>query len=465
MLSRDPKLAGSVWTEADALRAIWERSAYDRGYVTNPFAGDAEAGLGLRRTAALLEALGRPHERAPIVHVAGSKGKGSTCVMIAAMLNAAGHRVGVYISPHLHRFRERFIVGDGIVAPDAFAAAAQRVFAATARLESDQSGLGRLTAFEIATALAFVIFADAGCDVAVIEVGMGGTLDATNIVDPAVSVITRLDYEHVAVLGPGMAEIAGNKAGIIKRGRPAVSVHQEPVAETVILAAAARAGASLLLQGHDWNVAGDWRSFSASGPWGTIDRLASGLAGDHQMENAGAAIAAWWAARDRVPGFDADVIRRGLASVRWPGRYERVARAGRPEIILDGAHTPASAAALARTLATEPVAKRIALVVGMFSDKDPAAFLAAFAGAGLALAGVVAAPVASPRAADPASVQASAAELGMPASIAPNLASAVSQADALAGPAGRVVITGSLTLVASARELLGLADGHDAPLG
>jgi len=229
---------------------------------------------------------------------------------------------------------------------------------------------------------------------------MGGTLDATNVVDPAVSVITTLDWEHVAVLGPGMAEIAANKAGIIKPGRPAVSVRQSPIGEEVIIAAAAQAGSPLLLEGRDWDMSGDWTKFQANGPWGSYDRLNSGLAGDHQMQNAGAAIAALSAARDKLPPVSESAIRTGLASVHWPGRYERVSRPNKPIVVLDGAHTPASADALAATVRRERFGGKVVAVVGMFADKDPGLFLGALAKAGPDIEFVIV-PAPSPRSADP----------------------------------------------------------------
>ena len=174
-----------------------------------------------------------------------------------------------------------------------------------------------------------------------------------------------------------MKEIAGNKAGIIKPNRPAVSVNQTPIGEDVIVAAAARAGAPLLLQNRDWEIAGSWQDFSATGPWGVYSGLRSGLAGDHQMQNAGAAIAALWAGRATLPNVAETAIRTGLAEVKWPGRYERIERAGHPLIVLDGAHTPASAEALAKTIRQERTNGGFVAVVGMFSDRDPERFLAA----------------------------------------------------------------------------------------
>lgn len=451
----DPSKADGIWSEGEALRALWERSAYDKGAISNPFAGDAEAGLGLRRTAALLDRLGTPQARYPIVHVAGSKGKGSTCAIAASILRAAGQRVGLHVSPHLHDFRERFVVDGTPIAPEPFGALAQRVFDIAHRLEADEPEVGRLTAFELSTAIALTFFAEAGCEAAVVEVGMGGLLDATNVVDPAVSVITRLDWEHVAVLGPTMADIAANKAGILKPSTPAVSVRQPDEATPVILETAARLGSPLLLQGRDWDVRGSWRDFAVEGPWGELDRLASGLPGDHQMQNAGAAIAALWASRVAIPHPGDEAIRTGLAAVRWPGRYERVIRPGHPEIVLDGAHTPASAAALAAAVKTEPMAGPTVWVAGMLSDKDPHAFLAALAAIDQAARFAIT-PINSPRAADPAAVLAAAERLGLTAVASSDLADAISLAEQLAGPTGRVVVTGSLSLAAAARQLLGL---------
>lgn len=444
------------WDETDALKALWDRSAYDKGFVTNPFAGDAEAGLGLLRTAAVLNRLGSPQNAYPIIHVAGSKGKSSTSAIAAAILQAAGARVGLHTSPHLHDFRERFIVDGRMIDPEAFAALTQRVLAAAEGIERDQPQFGRATAFEIATVMALEHFRETRCSAAVIEVGMGGTLDATNVVEPAVSVITTLDFEHVAVLGPGMADIAANKAGIIKAGRPAVSVRQPPAAETVILAAAVRAGTSVFLQDRDWRVDGAWRDFTASGPWGSFGHLRSNLAGNHQMQNAGAAIAALWAARDQLPAFSDAAIRTGLAAVQWAGRYERVESPGGALIVLDGAHTPASATALAATVRAEKRTGPLVVIVGMFADKAPASFLAALMGAGAGTIEVIAAPAPSPRTTEPAALAAAASALGMRASVAASVAEAIEIASARTGVDGLVLVTGSLSVVAAARDALDL---------
>ncbi|HEY7036146.1 MAG TPA: Mur ligase family protein, partial [Thermomicrobiales bacterium] len=284
----------NTWDYRSALRAIWERSAYDRGFISNPFAGDAAADLGLRRTAALLDRLGRPHERYGIVHVAGSKGKGSTCAFIDAILPTAGYRAGRYTQPHLHTMRERIAVAGRPIDESAFAALTRRALDAARTVERERPELGEVTAFELTTAMALDHFASAGCDLAVVEVGLGGTLDATNVVTPLVSVITALDLEHTAVLGDTLPKIAAQKAGIIKPGRPVALSPQPPEALAVIEQVAKERESALYVGGRDWEWTGTWRSFSATGPWGTFENLTSGLVGRHQIDNACVAIAATW---------------------------------------------------------------------------------------------------------------------------------------------------------------------------
>ena len=237
-----------------ALAAIWDRSGYDRGFISDPFAGDDAARRGLARTRAMLDVLGNPQERVRLIHVAGSKGKGSTAVLIDAILRAAGLRSGRFTSPHLHSYRERFVVDDLPIGEEAFACLTHEVMEAMRKVESGNPSLGRVTAWELSTAMALRWFARGDCDVAVIEVGLGGTLDATNVIDPVVSAITRLDLEHTAILGETLAEIASNKAGIIKPGRPSVTVEQAPEALTVIEERAREVGSKLLVGGRDWVV-------------------------------------------------------------------------------------------------------------------------------------------------------------------------------------------------------------------
>jgi dihydrofolate synthase/folylpolyglutamate synthase len=442
------------FTYQQALRAIWERSAYDRGFVSNPFAGDAAADLGLLRTAALLERLGQPQERYGIIHVAGSKGKGSTCAFAASILHAAGYRTGLYTSPHLHTYRERIAVDGKMIAEEQFAALTRLALDATESLERERPDLGELTAFELTTAMALRHFADAGCALAVVEVGMGGTLDATNVVSPLVSVITALDFEHTRVLGNTIEEIAANKAGIIKPGRPVVVTTQAPAAERVIAGFAGAAGSWMLLAGRDWQARGPWTSFTVNGPWGAYEGLRSGLIGAHQVENAGAAIATTWLLGDDGFPVPESAARAGVAAVQWPGRVEVITLAGEPRYILDGAHTPASAAALAATVAALGDGGRTTLVLAMMADKDPATLIHALAPV---TRHVIATANRSPRSLPANAIAIAAQTVGLPSTTAPDLPRALAQARALAGPNGQVLVTGSLTTVAEAREALGLA--------
>jgi dihydrofolate synthase/folylpolyglutamate synthase len=406
-----------------------------------------------------LELLDQPQDRYGIVHVAGSKGKGSTSAMLAAVLTAAGYRAGRGLSPHLHTYRERIAVDGELISEADFVRLASRSLAAIERLERDEPHLDRVTAFELLTAMSLDAFAVDGCDLAVIETGLGGTLDATNVIEPVASLITALDFEHTAVLGSTLAEIAANKAGIIKPGRPVAVAARDPEALAVITAAARAAHAPMLVAGRDWTVSGDWRSFSAQGAWGTYRDLKTGMAGIHQVENAGLAIAAVHLLGDSGIPISESAIRSGLASAWLPGRFERVVWPEGPTLVLDGAHTPASAQALAATLASEFPGQSAIVVLGMMRDKDPAAFAAALAPVGGAW---ITTQTPSPRAMTAAAIAAALAGKSLVhVSEVPEIGKAIEQAISQAGPAGLVVVTGSLALMAQAREALGLARAED----
>lgn len=451
----------SIRTYEGALAAIWARSSYDRGFVSNPFAGDEAARLGLRRTEAVLTELGHPERAYPVVHVAGSKGKGSTCMFVDAILRASGARCGRFLSPHLHSYRERFIVDDELIGEAAFAALTGEVIAAAEAVEAADPALGQVTAFELSTAMAFQHFAREGCDVAVIEVGLGGTLDSTNVVHPAVSLITRLDYEHTAILGDTMTEIAGNKAGIIKPGRPVVSAAQPAEGMEVIKARAGEAGSPLYIANRDWAVTGTDHSFTVTGRWGEIGGLASALAGQHQVENAALAIAAIGVLRETMPAFgaiDDDAIRRGIASTTHPGRFEQVALPGGPIVVIDGAHTPAASEALAATMTGSHPDARVAVIVGMLRDKAPEPILAPL----LPLAErLIAVAPGNPRAVPEGELRDVLAEMGVTCSVAPGVAEGLNVA--MRSGCDVVLVTGSLVTAAEARVALGLASPPDTP--
>jgi dihydrofolate synthase / folylpolyglutamate synthase len=441
------------WDYATALRAIWARSGYDRGYVSNPFAGDEAARLGLRRTAALLGRLGRPQERYGIVHVAGSKGKGSTCAFVDSILRVAGWRVGLYTSPHLHSFRERIAVDGAPIDEATFARQAQRAVAAAEALERDQPCFGEVTAFELTTAMALEAFAAAGCDLAVVEVGLGGLYDATNVVDPLVTAITTMDLEHTAILGRTLPEIAVQKAGIVKPGRPVAVSPQAPEALRVIEQVAAERVSQVLVGGRDWTWSGSWRHFQANGPWGELTDLRSGLPGDHQIDNACTALAAIWLLGRAGFAAPEAAVRAGLLETRWPGRFERLTTLEGVDVVLDGAHSPASAAALAAAVAGEEPDRQAVLVLGTMEDKDQGAIVAALAPIARR---VVATAAKTPRAAPPESILDAARSAGVPADDLPTVAEAMARAIELAGTDGLVVVTGSLAVVAEARAALGL---------
>jgi dihydrofolate synthase / folylpolyglutamate synthase len=432
-----------------ALAALHERSWYDRGFISNPFAGDDAARLGLRRTRAMLDHLGNPERDYAIVHVAGSKGKGSTCVFIDAILRASGRRTGRYLSPHLHSWRERFVVDDAMVPEDAFTELTRETVAAAEAIEARQPALGTVTAFELTTAMALLYFREQGCDVAIVEVGLGGTLDATNVVTPAVSVIAPLDFEHTAILGSTMAEIAANKAGIIKPGRPVVSAAQPAEGLAVIERRAATCEAPLLVAGRDFATSGTDRTFTVTGPWGTIDNLRTGLAGQHQVENAALAIAAVHAL-----GWDGvvlEAIQSGLRDAALPGRFEQIALDTGQTVVIDGAHSGRSAAALAAAVRDRFPDRAVTIVIGMLRDKDPAAILTPLLG--IASQWIAVAPD-SPRALPAAEVVAHLVALGARASMASSVAAGIEEARRLADPV--ILVTGSLTTVADARAALGL---------
>ncbi|HET9659757.1 MAG TPA: folylpolyglutamate synthase/dihydrofolate synthase family protein [Thermomicrobiales bacterium] len=435
-----------------ALQLLRERGNYDRGYITNPRSGSVGPELGLVRTRALLDELGSPDRAYPIVHVAGSKGKGSTSAFVAGIGKAAGYRTGLSTSPHLHTFRERIAIDGVPVDEPVFATLAFETEAAVAQLERQRPELGEVTAFELLTVMALLAFAEQSCQLAVIEVGLGGTYDSTNVIAPAVSIITRLDLEHTQILGDTIESIAANKAGIVKPGIPSITASQEPAALSVIENTAARRGAPLMIAGRDFDTTGTWQDFSWTGPNRPLDHLRTGMAGPHQMENASLAIAAWGCLIGQGLTASNEAIHTGLATAALPGRFERVSAGGRTWI-LDGAHTPLAAAALAIEVLDE-LGSPIPAIVGLLSDKHPAPFLEALAPC---VSGLILTEPRNPRA-FPANELVPIAHAAISQVTASrDLETSLHEARARTGAATPVLITGSLVLVGEARELLGLA--------
>lgn len=330
--------------------------------------GGEYAGMrpGLERIQGLMAALGHPEERYTLVQVGGTNGKGSVAALVAAMLKADGRRVGLYTSPHLVSFRERIRVDGEPIAEDAVVDGLDALNTLIARLDA--------TMFEATTALALDHFARESVDVAVLEVGLGGRLDATTVGVPAVTVLSRIDRDHEAYLGSTLPAIAGEKAAII-RGGLAVSAAQHPEVEAVVLRRAAAAGVPLLLEGRDLRVAVGQRSpdgqvITCAGPGFTLKEARLGLLGSYQPSNALLAVAA-----AHHLGVGEVPIRVGLERARWPGRFQIVP--GRPTLVLDGAHNPAGARALAASLRDVFGETPVTLIVGVSADKDATAMLAA----------------------------------------------------------------------------------------
>ena len=342
---------------------------------------------GLDRIEALLADIGSPERAMTLAQIAGTNGKGSVAAMLAAIVRASGRRVGLYSSPHLVDLRERIQV-DGRPIPEAdLADGVEALGTLIARLDA--------TMFEALTALALDHFAREEVEVAVLEVGLGGRLDSTTVGRPVVEVITSIDYDHQAYLGTTLEAIAGEKAAIIRSG-VAISARQAPAAEAVVTRRAAEAGVPLLVEGRDLRVRvrrasldGQW--LDLEGPGWRIDDVRCALLGVFQPGNALLAAAA-----ARVLGADEGAIRRGLAMAHWPGRFQLVRRS--PPVIVDGAHNPAGARALAASLAAYFPGLRGTLVVGISADKNVAGMLGALV---LSAERVICTAADHPRAASP----------------------------------------------------------------
>ena len=324
----------------------------------------AKAEFNLDRMFALMELLGDPQAKYPIIHVAGTKGKGSVSALCASALQVAGYKVGLYTSPHLLDYCERIQVNGEPISHEFMIELVEEIKPFVAKVP-------KLTTFEITTALGFLAFAKQGCAAAVIEVGLGGRLDATNVVMPKVSVITSLSYDHMAVLGDTLAKIAGEKAGIIKQGVPVVSSPQKDEALEVLERVAKIKNSSLTLIGKDVKFEGlesslDGQSLRLTDNLGpsTFDvRLP--LLGSHQLENAATAYAALRASG--IPISD-EAIQKGFSQVQWRARFEVARR--EPPVIFDSAHNQDSFAKLCETLETYFPGRRVYLIFGASEDKN-----------------------------------------------------------------------------------------------
>jgi len=412
----------------------------------------------------LLDALGRPQHSYPSVVVAGTKGKGSTCAFTESILRHAGYRTGLYTSPHLHSWRERVQVERRLITQNDVVRYVELLKPIVERLDER----GQPTLFELTTALALRYFADQAVDVAILEIGMGGRYDSVNVVTPAVSAITPISYDHMAVLGTTLPEIAANKAGIVKPGVPVVVAPQWMEAETEIRREAEQLGAPMYRAELDGlrRVVPD----EAAGPTALTERpepLAYpvpiraeglGLGGAHQLENA--RVAAGITLLLRPHGFvvDAAAVAAGLRDTRWPGRFEVVGR--EPTIVLDGAQNAASAGRLREALNSLGY-RRLILVLGTSRDKDIDGIVRELVPGADA---VVLTRSRHPRSATVEQLEAHVLPLLRPNATllhTDDVPPALAAARGMARPSDLICVTGSLFPVAAAREALGIATEVD----
>ncbi len=446
----------------DAERVEAENFLYGRlNYERQGLPGGSQ-GLGLRRMRRLMRALGDPHDAMRFVHVAGSKGKGSTCTMLSAGLSSAGFRTGLFCSPHLHTIRERYRIDGEMIHDRTFLELTQELRPFVERIDRDDPDGVPLTFFEITTAMGIVHFARRNCDVVVLEVGMGGRLDSTNIVRPVVSVITSISLEHTRQLGPTTYLIAGEKAGIVKRRGHVVSGVRDSDARQRIREVASARDADLKEVDRDYRFKetiepsardGFWRALIDVRTWRTSwENVRVPFLGPHQAENAALAIATF----DRLTELGLHVtqndVDRGWDALRLPARVE-VRKIGGTTVIVDGAHSPASAEALAATLERhfpEPEGPQV-LIFGTTREKDMPGQLRALLPKFDAV--IVTRYLSNPRFRPIDETCQAVTELGYRVSqVANDPASALRAALNIAGPNGRIVVTGSLFLAAEARE-------------
>ncbi len=439
-------------TYRDTLKYIYHFTDYEK----RGLAAYAPEFYNLDRVRRLLALLGDPHHTFESVHIAGTKGKGSTAALIESILRAAGLRTGLYTSPHLHTFRERIRAGGALIPED-------EVVRLVAEMRPLLAQIPEITTFEVMTGLAFAWFAEQGVEWAVLEVGLGGRLDATNVVTPAVAVVTSISLDHTAILGETHAEIAREKASIVKPGVPVVCAPQVAEALAAIEAVCRDQNAPLTLVGRDWT----WemqedspqgQSFTVHHGRESYEDLRLPLLGRVQVVNATTALAAVSLLEGAGVQVSADAIRVGLRSVHWPARLEVLSR--EPLLVADSAHNGDSACKLIATLRDVFDPQRLVVVMGASADHvTPALLEALLAGADRAIA----TQARHPRAADPAWIQEQAAELGFDVETSPAVPQALDLALAKAGPGTLVCCTGSVFVAAEARAAWFARQGEPLP--
>lgn len=405
----------------------------------------------LRRVDDILARLDNPHRKVKSVHIAGSKGKGSVSAMLASVLTVAGYKTGLYTSPHLLTFNERIRVDNKLIGDEDVARLVGHLKPFVEAVNKEAK-YGRLTTFEIMTALGFLYFAEKGCDFNVVEVGLGGRLDATNVIIPEVSIITSISLEHMEVLGNTLAEIAGEKAGIIKPGVTVVTSPQAGEVDAVFARVSREKGSKLIRVGTDITWQGlafdaTRQSLRIKGRKGTYD-LTIPLLGEYQMENAATAVAALEVLAEKGHRITAQHIADGLAHVDWPGRLQVLRR--NPYVIADGAHNPYSAAKLRDALKKHFKFEHATLIIGTSSDKDIGGIMSELLPV---FDKVIVTRSTHPRATPTERLAAELKRLGRDTMETGDITEALPLALSQAGEKDLICITGSLFVVAGAMEL------------
>jgi dihydrofolate synthase / folylpolyglutamate synthase len=437
---------------ANALKWLYDRVDIER---TSPSRLAADT-LKLDRMHRLMELLGNPHRAFRSVHVAGTKGKGSTCVMTATCLEACGYAVGLYTSPHLVDVRERIQLNRRMIGQPEFTKAAQRVADAAANIEPSA---GEPTFFELTTAMAFLYFAEEAVDAAVIEVGLGGRLDSTNVITPEVTAVTSISLDHTQILGETLEKIAREKAGIFKPGVPAITIQHKPTVLQVFRDVAAEVGAPLQVLGQDVEFS---LRYEASPRDGTIIRvnvttdrnafehLVVPLKGEHQAVNCGLALALLDKLSERGFKTPANKVTRGLADVRMPGRMEIAWES--PRVLLDGAHNTDSVKCLIKAIGAHIPYDSMVLIFGCATDKDVDGMLREI---GLGADKVIFTRSGNQRACDPRDLARRFGEAtGKMAQTAKDFPEALALAARAVGREDLICVTGSLYLVGEAKKHL-----------